>query len=116
MRQNRAILMLFWYFHRIDCRGSMYAYLILILEKSERLGVPIQDHDGFILDREDGAIVKSSSDENPLDLIEGDLVGSAVVDLGGAGDWCRRVRSWLAGIMRTKGERDRVMGSGMGTG
>jgi len=27
-----------------------------------------------------------------------------------------RVRSWLAGIMRTKGERDRVMGSGMGTG
>ena len=26
------------------------------------------------------------------------------------------VRSWLAGIMLTKGERDRVMGSGMGTG
>jgi len=27
-----------------------------------------------------------------------------------------RVRSWLAGIMRTKGERERVMGSGMGSG
>ena len=32
------------------------------------------------------------------------------------GCWEPRVRSWLAGIMRTKGERDRVMGSGMGTG